>query len=143
MKEDRSGVPFFICLLHRNTHRSSQGRLIRRVLFSAIAIVFGLIGQRMFTGVSDLLGHTSAVVLLAFAAAAAGWFAFRLINHQPIADFLIDVQAESSKVTWSNWHELRKTTAIVLAAMFAFSVYLFACDISWQFVLRSLSILNV
>ncbi len=143
MKTDGSCVPFYVCMLQCNIHRGMQGRLVRNVVLVALWIFVAVVCQSVYGAVSEYFGTMVTIASVAFVAVSAGWVAFRLIQHPPVADFLIDVQIESSKVSWCTWPELRRTTIIVLAAMIAFSAYLFACDISWQFVLRSLSILNV
>ena len=143
MKPDRSGVSFFACLLNCYTHRGMQGRLIRHTVLILLWLFVAVITQKLYGVASEFLGVMAAVASAALVAVIGCWVAFRFLHHQPVADFLIDVQIESSKVSWSTWSELRRSTIIVLVAMALFSAYLFACDISWQFVLRSLSILNV
>jgi preprotein translocase subunit SecE len=143
MKSDRSSLPFLVCLLRLDSHRPAQGRLIRRTLLIVAWILVAIVCQKIFGLAYDLFGGLVATAITVLAASLGGWVATRMFQYPPIADFLIDVQTESSKVSWSTWPELQQTTIIVLTAMVAFSAYLFACDISWQFVLRWLSILNV
>ncbi|MEK6258892.1 MAG: preprotein translocase subunit SecE [Planctomycetota bacterium] len=143
MKTDRSYAPFAICLLQWGTHRGAQGRLIRRALLIVFLLFVSVVCQKFFVVISEYFGFLVAIATSSLVAFVGGWVAVRLLQYPPIVDFLVDVQTESSKVSWSTWPELRRTTVIVLAAMIAFSAYLFVCDMSWQFVLRSLSILNV
>jgi len=143
MKMDRSTIPFLKCLLQCDTHRGTQGRLIRRLVFSTLASCVFVASRRAYSFASQFFDYTSATIFACAIAATGTWAAYRLVQYQPVADFLIDVQLESLKVTWSTWQELRRTTGVVLAAMVVFSAYLFACDVSWQILLRSLSVLSV
>ncbi len=138
-----SCIPFYMHVFQYNIHRRNQGRLVRYVVLVVLWILAAVICQSLYSAIGDFFGAVFSVTTMALLASLFGWVAYRLIHFPPVADFLIDVQLESSKVSWSNWIELRRTTLIVLSAMVLFSAYLFACDVSWQFVLRSLSILNI
>lgn len=136
-------APFYMSLLQSNQHRGTQGRLVRHIVLIVLWILAAAICQSVYGSTSDYWGFRLAVISACFTATIVGWVAYRLIHYPPVADFLIDVQIESSKVSWSSWHELRRTTIIVLAVMVSFSAFLFTCDILWQFVLRALSVLRV
>ncbi len=45
-----------------------------------------------------------------------------------IQQFLVEVRAEMTKVTWPKWDELVGSTVIVLILVIAFSVYLMGVD---------------
>jgi preprotein translocase subunit SecE len=55
------------------------------------------------------------------ATTAAGWPA-------RAKDYFEDLQAEMKRVTWPSWKQVRATTAVVIAAVFAFSAYFFVVD---------------
>ena len=40
-----------------------------------------------------------------------------------------ELQLEMKRVTWPAWKQVRATTAVVIAAVFAFAVYFWAVDI--------------
>ena len=143
MKMNWTQAPFHKCLLQGNIYRGSQGRLIRNMAFLVLFSCTIITCLRVYSFTSRSFGVMSATTFVCAVFAISIWVAYRLIQYQPVADFLIDVQLESSKVSWSTWRELRRTTGVVLAAMVVVSVYLFACDVSWQFLLRSLSVLSI
>ena len=99
--------------------------------------------REMFSFLGNYTQGMLVFVLPCVIALAGIWLAYRFIQYPPIADFLIEVQHESLKVTWCTWPELQRTTSIVLITMVVISVYLFACDFSWQSLLRMLSVLNI
>ena len=45
-----------------------------------------------------------------------------------IKDYVEDLQLEMRRVTWPAWKQVRATTAVVIAATFAFSAYFFVID---------------
>lgn len=143
MKTDGSRVAVYTSLLQARVYRGSQGQLIRCVVFVVFFTCSFIASCHFYSLVIPHLGFTLALCLTTSVDAIAAWISLCLIQHQPIADFLIDVQAESLKVSWCNWFDLQRTTGVVLAVMAAFSSYLFACDISWQFLLKAISVLNI
>ncbi len=40
-----------------------------------------------------------------------------------------DLQMEMRRVTWPSWKQVRATTTVVIAAVFAFSAYFFVVDL--------------
>jgi preprotein translocase subunit SecE len=52
---------------------------------------------------------------------AAGWPA-------QVKDYFEELQLEMKRVTWPPWKQVRATTAVVIAAVFAFSAYFFVVD---------------
>ena len=69
------------------------------------------------------------------------WATFRIIHWPRFADFLISVEAEMDKVTWSDWDELKRSTAVVLFAMVFLTLVLFVFDVFWQKVFTSTGVL--
>ena len=45
-----------------------------------------------------------------------------------VKDYFEDLQLEMRRVTWPSWKQVRATTAVVIAAVFAFSAYFFVVD---------------
>lgn len=58
---------------------------------------------------------------ITFPRRAAGWPA-------RMKDYFEDLQMEMRKVTWPSWKQVRATTAVVIASVFAFSAYFFVVD---------------
>jgi preprotein translocase subunit SecE len=45
-----------------------------------------------------------------------------------VKDYFEELQLEMRRVTWPAWKQVRATTAVVIAAVFAFSIYFFVVD---------------
>ena len=45
-----------------------------------------------------------------------------------IRDYIEELKAEMRKVTWPSWSQVRGTTGVVIAAVFAFAFYFFVVD---------------
>ena len=43
-------------------------------------------------------------------------------------DYIEELRLEMRRVTWPAWKQVRATTGVVVAAVFAFSAYFFAVD---------------
>ena len=69
------------------------------------------------------------------------WATYRIIHWPRFADFLISVEAEMDKVTWSDWGELKRATVVVLVTMVILTVVLFLFDVFWQRVFTSTGVL--
>ena len=52
---------------------------------------------------------------------ASGWPA-------QVKNYVEELQMEMRKVTWPSWKQVRATTAVVIAAVFAFAAYFFVVD---------------
>ena len=59
------------------------------------------------------------------------WFAYRLVNFPPFADFLIATEAELNKVSWTTRKRLVQDTIVVLVTMLLLTVFLFTVDVFW------------
>ena len=69
------------------------------------------------------------------------WLAFRIVNMQRIAEFLIAVEAEMVKVSWPNKKEVYVTTIVVIVVMMIFCVLLAAYDLFWHFLFDKIGVL--
>jgi len=56
-----------------------------------------------------------------------------------MAQFLRDVRAEMTRVSWPSAKEVKNTTIITLVAVIFFAVYLFMVDRIWSFLLIQLN----
>ena len=45
-----------------------------------------------------------------------------------IKDYIEDLKMEMKRVTWPSWKQVRATTGVVIAAVFAFGAYFFVVD---------------
>lgn len=71
------------------------------------------------------------------------WVAFRLVNYPRFADFLISVQAEMDKVSWTSWPELRRSAAVVIVTMFFLGFVLLMYDFFWQWLFKLIHFLEI
>lgn len=71
------------------------------------------------------------------------WFAYRIVNFSPVADFMIAVQSEMDKVSWPSWPQLWRATVVVLITMVFLAFSLFAFDVIWRFVFTQVGFLRM
>jgi len=83
-------------------------------------------------------GLTIPVILLALAV----WFGYRLVNYPPMAEFLINTEAEMAKVTWTSRKRLIRDTGVVLMTVLFLAVFLYLLDIIWVLVLTTIGVLH-
>lgn len=135
-------------LLSSTVYKRTQGKVARQVTFAALAVTIATgvwrLSQLLPTwfaaagdvGTADLgvLRFLMPGVLLA----AGLWFAFRLVNYAPFADFLIAVETEMTKVSWPSVDEVVRSSAVVIFMIFALAAILAAYDLFWWFVLRAI-----
>jgi preprotein translocase subunit SecE len=62
---------------------------------------------------------------------AAGWPA-------QVKDYFEELQLEMRRVTWPPWKQVRATTAVVIAAVFAFAAYFWVVDQVINRIIRKL-----
>ena len=46
-----------------------------------------------------------------------------------LKEYFLDLKAEMQRVTWPSWKQVRATTAVVIAAVFAFAGYFALVDV--------------
>ncbi|MBO13578.1 MAG: preprotein translocase subunit SecE [Planctomycetaceae bacterium] len=123
-------------------YKRNQGRVTRQLTAASISLVvfFGA-----YTLYQTLLTENVATWIplwTATAVTAVGlWSTFRIIHWPRFADFLISVEAEMDKVTWSDWSELKRSTAVVLITMVVLTLVLFVFDVFWQKIFTSTGVL--
>ena len=83
-------------------------------------VVFDAAGQAITLGL--LLAAIVSVALL-----VAG-VRYTMINEKSV-DFLIDVESELMKVSWSTWPDLRNGTIVVIVLCLLFGAFVFAVDV--------------
>ncbi|MDO5582141.1 MAG: preprotein translocase subunit SecE [Planctomycetia bacterium] len=125
---------FFKELFRGGLYKPSQGKVCRRLTFLGIAIVFITGSWRIWA--DHLFGTVDNSMIAAVINTIVGcWFAYRLINFAPFADFLISVEAEMTKVSWPAKAELFTTTKVVLVFMGLFIAIIYFYDVTLSVVI--------
>jgi preprotein translocase subunit SecE len=145
-------------LLSVGLYKPNQGRVARQLTFAALALTIGIgvwrLAQLLPLWFGPGSGFTAADPSGAFGFGPAGdlgvirflvpglllaaglWFCFRLVNMPWFADFLIAVESEMAKVSWPTSSEVVRSSAVVIALIFALAAILAIYDLFWWFVLR-------
>ena len=114
-------------------YKRNQGRITRQVTAVCVALLFAIIGWRMFeTAVVDNLFQGARFLLPGLVVLFGCWLAYRLVNITSFADFLIAVEAEMNKVQWPTRQELVRSSIIVIGVIFILAGCLFAFDLIWR-----------
>jgi len=139
-------------LLAANLYKRNQGRLTRQltavglllfVYFGAWALSHGALADIHYYKSIEIDGvekqienqalntfiHLGIPVILA---SAGTWVVYRIVNYPRFADFLISVEAEMDKVSWSSWPELWRSTAVVIVTMVLLAIVLLSFDVFWH-----------
>ncbi|WP_437192825.1 preprotein translocase subunit SecE [Planctomicrobium sp. SH527] len=132
MAKAKAETSFLATLFQAKIFKGSQGRIVRQIIFLAIAGIFIITAWRLNATIFADSVNWIRVGIPAFIAVAGIWLSFALVNWPPFANFLISVEAEMDKVSWATWDYLKRATAVVLVTMTGFGAYLFLCDIVWQ-----------
>ena len=66
-----------------------------------------------------------------------------MVNYPRFADFLISVEAEMDKVSWSSKSELYRATVVVLVTMVLIGIILFVFDVIWQYFFEFIGFLEI
>jgi preprotein translocase subunit SecE len=127
-------------------YKRAQGRVTRQLTAAAVSLIvfFGsyTLYQKLLTELSATDGMKWLPLWSATAVTVLGlWATFRIIHWPRFADFLISVEAEMDKVTWSDWGELKRSTAVVLITMVVLTLVLFLFDVFWQKIFTSTGVL--
>ncbi len=132
----------FIREMFRTTlFKRNQGRIVRQVTFSAVAVAVALGLWRMNATFSQEVGATIRYVLTGILLAAGLWMAYRLVNVPQFADFLIAVEAEMAKVSWPTRTEVYRSSVVVLLMIFSLAVVLFVFDFLWSQLFQWIGVL--
>ncbi len=141
---------FFRELFQLGIYKRSQGRVARQVTFAALAVGVLLAAWRLSVAAVgwriESLGENSEHLLrfgLPGVVALVGiWVAFRLVNIQGFADFLIAVEAEMNKVSWPTRGELIRSSLVVILLILFLSAVLFGYDVFWRQLLDLLGVVK-
>jgi preprotein translocase subunit SecE len=129
-------------LISVQSYKPRQGALVRGACQAAGSAVGLCCASAFFTSFRQVGGDQSVLMASSLIFCIFSWLSWRAVHYPPLAEFLIEVQLESSRVEWSTASQVRNTTYVVLSVMFVLSAYLFACDVLLQLLLRYLRVLN-
>ena len=136
-----SSVGLIGSMFQAGLYKAQQGRIVRQVTFVSIAILALLIAWEIgqITFVEDLFSSATYMAFGLFAFLGI-WFAYRIVNYPPFADFLIAVEAEMKKVSWPAWPELWKASLVVIFVIFSMALSLWLFDLFWTKVFQIIGI---
>jgi preprotein translocase subunit SecE len=131
MPRETDDPTFLQNLLSGTMFKRNQGRLVRRLTLIALASIV-LIGS--WTMSKTILSQTDVVPrqVVVWSVALIGlWLAFRFVNYPRFANFLIAVEGEMDKVSWSDQDYLKRATGVVLGTMLLLGMILWGYDFFW------------
>jgi preprotein translocase subunit SecE len=129
-------------------YKPNQGRRVRTAAMVGCALVALMAAYEVFDALSAYpmssyavyvkqaiqLGVPVVVLVLVLLGA------MYVLNRPRLAEFLIETQAEMSKVSWPTRQQVMGSTAAVLVLVFIMAVVLLAMDVGWQWVLGRLQV---
>jgi preprotein translocase subunit SecE len=124
-------VSFWNELLTIGLYKRSQGRLARQLTAAALMVL--VIAGAYILSEGPLASYatpTKAGIPTAICLVAA-WLIYRAVNYPAVAEFLISVEGEMSKVSWASRTEVYRATVVVLSSMFFLAAVLYAYDFFW------------
>ena len=136
-------------LLSFSMYKRQQGRVTRQVTFAAVSLALGLgvwrlaqvlplwLGGDASSSFGDELGLVRFLVP-GLLMAAGIWLAFRIVQTPAVADFLIAVETEMTKVSWPARDEVMRSSIVIIFLIFILAGILAVYDLFWWFVLRLL-----
>ena len=130
-------------------YKRQQGRVTRQVTFAAVSLALGLGVWRLAQVLPLWLGGDASSLfddelgLVRFLVpgllmAAGIWLAFRIVQTPAVADFLIAVETEMTKVSWPSRDEVMRSSIVIIFLIFILAGILAVYDLFWWFVLRLL-----
>src|SRR5262245_16118759 len=134
-------------LLSGSMFKRNQGRLVRRLTAIAIAavVLYGCWSLSAWIENSPTtagLSRNVQMLIPTMIALAGMWFAFRVVNYPPFANFLVSVEAEMDKVSWADLDYLKRAAAVVLCMMVFLGFVLALYDFLWFQLFSAIGILD-
>lgn len=122
-------------------YKKGQGKYTRSITFISV-VVLAMLGaaalsnqlRAVFTSAYLQFGIPTAMVLV------VGVFMFWMVNRPRTADFLIATEGEMKKVSWSSRKEVVGSTKVVIVTTFMLAAILFAVDMAFTILFKSLGI---
>jgi preprotein translocase subunit SecE len=142
MAKKTDGPGLWANMLSVGLYKRNQGRLTRQLTAAGIALVIFFGAWTLSQG--PLSGYDPPIrVGLPLVVCALGvWMAFRVVNWAPFGDFLISVEAEMDKVTWSSRQDLYRATVVVISTMVLLGAVLLLYDFVWVWFFTVVRILK-
>lgn len=143
MAKTRLVAGLFAEMFSIGLYKRNQGKQVRQVTGVTVAIFFLIAASTLSNNLPVKSVEILRVGLPMLIGAVGAWFAYRVVNYAPVADFLIAVQSEMDKVSWPSWPQLWRATVVVLVTMVFLAVSLFLFDIIWQYIFRAVGFLKM
>jgi len=124
-------------------YKKTQGRPTRQI---ALCVVIASLSWLLISAAALFVRRQVGIGWLSICVGVigvAGVISVAILNRPRWADFLISVQAEIDKVTWPSKAEVHKHTLVVLILLVSMSVIVFAFDIIWQWVFKTIGFLQI
>ncbi len=112
-------------------HRPSEARLVRGIalaLATGVGAYLAYAAYNSYAVKEDGLLSPGALGALALLALSLVLGFYYLYVHKTSSEFAVEVEVESRKVTWPEWHVVRRSTAQVTVVMVALMGFLFIAD---------------
>lgn len=129
-KKEIAAPSFISELFQVDLYKPSMGKIVRQVVFFTLLVIFIAAGWRMRTAFG--MDHTiNGMTLFLGVSAVGAWISYRLVNYPRMADFLISVEGEMSKISWPTTTELIRSAIVVIVVMVILAVLLWIFDTVW------------
>lgn len=137
-----SGGTFWSELASSGLYKPSQGRLARRLTGVAIAAI-AILGAWSFQVTFATEASAPVKYGIPGTAAVLGcWLAFRVINFEKFAEFLIATETEVEKVHWPDRQHVQRASIVVIVTMLLMGGMLFLFDVIWRFIFSYIGFLQ-
>jgi preprotein translocase subunit SecE len=137
-----SGGTFWSELASSGLYKRSQGRLARRLTGVAIAAI-AILGAWSFQVTFATEASAPIKYGIPGTVAVLGcWLAFRAINFEKFAEFLIATETEVEKVHWPDRQHVQRASVVVIVTMLLMGGMLFLFDVVWRFVFSYIGFLQ-
>ncbi|MDR2762323.1 MAG: preprotein translocase subunit SecE [Planctomycetaceae bacterium] len=127
-------------------YKPNQGMHTRRLTALGIFVLFASGAYRFFVTMSQVALSFADSQLFAGIIAIAitllgAWIAFRLVNWQTFANFLVSVEGEMMKVSWPSGAELYSSTVVVLTLFLILAGMIFIFDLAWMTIFKFIRVI--
>ncbi|MEW4454643.1 preprotein translocase subunit SecE [Bremerella sp. JC817] len=144
-KEKTASSPSLLSeMVQTGRFKRNQGRIARQATLIAIWVLIAIAAYQLYQWLGSYADLTSMKLhwVIPGALGAIGfWIAYRLINWPTFANFLINVEAEMTKVTWPSKAELWRSVIVVISLIFILAVLLFAFDLAWITLFKTIRLI--
>ena len=142
MARNADAPTFWGNLLATGLYKRNQGRLTRQLTAAGISLVIFFGAWTLSQGPLSSYDPPVRVGVPLVLSTLGLWLAFRVVNLPQFADFLISVEAEMDKVTWSSRQELFRATTVVIVTMVLLGAILLFYDFVWVWFFTVVRILK-